>query len=804
MATIRLTPLGISIGVGLAVSLLRSAGAPSGERNLSSSPGKRVVAASVRSGNGAYVREDRERILLGNDLIEFAFDKSRSGALVSANDKRFPALKLCTDHGVLQGEWGVELEGAPSFRSSSTSYLKAEHTPSGGECTLEIHSQGPQATLVQTYSLKRNESYLVCRAEYKNLSPTDVQLKQYRYSLQNVAIGGSVTDNRFLYPPQIFHLMYGKIKDATADYLGRRYIYGSLQQTTKLMLPYAMIYNDTLKECLTIAGMNSRTVVRVGALGGESGSLTSLFDVFKLLRSEQTEALGTVYLAFLKGDWRAGTVAEKRLLMREAGCRPPRTLPRFTRDLVIMADGIPGVDINTFDDLGRALKDYRDAGVTALWIGGKTWFCPYSLKPEGPEGFIPIPQKGYVVPDPTAGGEAGLRRLIGKAHSLGMKLFVWGPTSMAGIALQSDESKTQPDWWVYDKEGKFSNWYPFMAPANPNSPGWRSFFLNNVRRIVKDYGVDGFWLDSSWQDHQLNYRAKDGWYGGPNGAKLSLIDEIVAEAKKVNPECVVMAEGGGIETMSRVDAAYIQAFGIWPTIRPDEVQRFVLAQELNRVPGIRPFGQVCEGLGFYAEMSEEPRQLAENCVDSWIAKTFLVSTLDRVPVYFGLNWGIANLLKEARMKSSAGGAARTGELGAAHIGQEFRDWFDSFRKINKIRAQCPEVREGETLFDCVEVSSASVVHYLRHLGNRDSVILLNADGKPQSVTARIVRPEIMHMGRGKRYRITNLMTGDLLRKADGTDTWSMTDITLKGFSISLRGYEGAVLKIRPAEPKARG
>ena len=108
-----------------------------------------------------------------------------------------------------------------------------------------------------------------------------------------------------------------------------------------------------------------------------------------------------------------------------------------------------------------------------------------------------------------------------------------------------------------------------MAPANPASPGWRDFFKRIVTRAVKDYGIDGFWLDSSWQDHALNYKAPDGWYGGPNGSKVSMIQEIVDTAKDINPEVVTMGEVAGIEYTTRLDIDYLQAFGIWPALKPE-------------------------------------------------------------------------------------------------------------------------------------------------------------------------------------------------------------------------------------------
>ena len=131
-------------------------------------------------------------------------------------------------------------------------------------------------------------------------------------------------------------------------------------------------------------------------------------------------------------------------------------------------------------------------------IGGRTWNCYYDRDPKsGADGFIPIPRDGKIVPSETTGGEPGLKRLVAKADSLGMKLFAWGPTSLAGIDNHSTEAVTKPDWWIYGRDGQLSRWYPSMLPPDANSAGWRQFCISNAGRVIERYGLDGIWLDSS-------------------------------------------------------------------------------------------------------------------------------------------------------------------------------------------------------------------------------------------------------------------------------------------------------------------
>jgi hypothetical protein len=91
------------------------------------------------------------------------------------------------------------------------------------------------------------------------------------------------------------------------------------------------------------------------------------------------------------------------------------------------------------------------------------------------------------------------------------------------------------------------------------------------------------------------------------------------------------------------------------------------------------------------------------------------------------------------------------------------------------------------------------VHFVKTLPGHESIILLNADRVPQTVTARIASPPAFGLSARKKYEIRNLMTGDLVRHASSKTSWSGSEISGSGFTIALDGYQGAVLKIMPAK-----
>lgn len=738
-------------------------------------PGALHAAGITISGDASgelYLLEEENRVTFGNADIEFVFDTAQGGALVQIVDKNSTTTFTFPGQHI-NGQWSIEITPASAFPN----YEGGECSFDENEAVLRLQSSHADGQLTHIYRLKKGAKYLILESIFSNKTDHPVFLGNFRYTLANLAIGESIEDNQYIYPPTWLHFMKGNIADATPDEMNARYIYGYSQSTDKMMLPYAMIFNQASRDTLAMAAVNSRAKVFTGAFGGEAGTLDCRFDHFRMVQPEENIAAGTVYLSALQGGWQQAMQDEKDILIKEAGFRAPAGLPAFVKDLVIVWHGIPGVNVHNYHNLGEKLKNLSDAGVNAVIVGGKLWHCPASGNGEGTIfDYIPIPRDGWVVPAADTGGLDGLKELMNTAHALGMKLFTWGPVSMAGIAREAAEAASKPDWWIHKENGEFNDWYHFMAPANPHSEGWRNFFLNNIEKIVRDYGVDGFWLDSSWQDHQRNYQAADGWQGAPNGAKLELVDQIVAAAKTINPDCVVMAEASGAEFMSRVDIAYLQVHGIWPAVPPEGIQEMLIAQEINRIPRVRPFGQIELGAGFYPELKDEnARRIAQDYADSWIAKTFLTSTLDRIPVYFGLSWDIDLLfLPDANNPNR----------------EKFQRWFDMVARINKVRSENREIIDGETIFGAIETSSPSVVNYLRKEGENVSIIVLNAEKTEQAVTVKISKPEILNIERGKKCTITNLMNGEKQEAAALPDT---------GFPLTLAGYEGAVLKITPCE-----
>ena len=109
-------------------------------------------------------------------------------------------------------------------------------------------------------------------------------------------------------------------------------------------------------------------------------------------------------------------------------------------------------------------------------------------------------------PDPDLGGEAGFKRLIDLAHSLGMHVIPMTSAVAVGFthaeeygfeeAVVTDKygNRLAENWVDWDEDGERDNiWYPI----NLGHPKVRRHFLDRIAELVEEYGIDGIFLDIS-------------------------------------------------------------------------------------------------------------------------------------------------------------------------------------------------------------------------------------------------------------------------------------------------------------------
>ena len=89
---------------------------------------------------------------------------------------------------------------------------------------------------------------------------------------------------------------------------------------------------------------------------------------------------------------------------------------------------------------------------------------------------------------------AGFRRFVQMVHRRGMKVIVY---ASSGYFEQNDPD-FRPEWTAAGDRPLREIYFRYVH-CSPASPGWRSYFLKHLVRILDDYGVDGIYNDLGYR-----------------------------------------------------------------------------------------------------------------------------------------------------------------------------------------------------------------------------------------------------------------------------------------------------------------
>jgi len=727
--------------------------------------------------------ENEKELVIGNSQADFIFAKNgrgiefaniipKDGKAVFAVQDNFMAAWILnfSDAAMIAGNSGCKFTG---FLESYSDRL-----------TLILEKECPTGKITERYSITPDSKFIRADAVFTHTGSKDAHLETVSFNLSNLALGGDIKQNRFIYPPHAFNFLHGEMSEADAKTMNSRYIYGNLMSTDKMMLPYAMIYNKN--QPLTIAMAITKRDAKnfIGVFGGKIGSLCSRSVISKRMTAGQQEVLPSIIISFDRNNWQGAMAAQRDLMLKEYQWKKVRETTADLSEMVILWDGIPGVGVETFEDLAKWMPEYRKIGINALICGGRSWFCYFEKDPSVP-AFIPIPVGGKVIPSVKSGGIEGLKKLRQACIDNNIRMMAWGPVSMSGMDKRADEGNTNPEWFNRKADGSWNKWYDFMIPGNPGNPGWRKFYIDNVRNMIGNYGLQGLWFDSSWQDHRYNFKSPSGYFGESNGNVNSLLREIAENVQQISPDAVLLGETCGIEAHMALDLVYTAMHGIWPAIPAEDVQDMVIAESLCRLPGFRYLGQVTMGLGFAPILGKEKYETAKKYRDSWIARTFLVSTSGCTPVYFGMNWTIGYALKDTQsLNDEKIPEARSARENIARS----KEWVELLKRLNEVRAANIELRQGETIFSAITVSDKRIVNFVRCHEQSRSVILLNAEVEKVDFKVNTADLAALGLESGRKYQITELMSGKVISTMTGDE------LLKNGIDLSLAAYQGVILK----------
>jgi cyclomaltodextrinase len=198
----------------------------------------------------------------------------------------------------------------------------------------------------------------------------------------------------------------------------------------------------------------------------------------------------------------------------------------------------------TFRGVAARLHAIAALGATVLWLSPVTMAAPGDF--------------GYAVADQFQlreqfGGEQEFRALVAAAHRAGLRVlvdFVPNHLSVDSAYFQHMASNGARSpyyrWFDRDSVGEITHYFDWRHLANLDfdNPQVRAYVTAAMRRLVRDFEVDGFRVDASWA---VARRAPEFW------------PQLRAELKRVDPDIVLLAEASAREPYTFAngfDAAY--------------------------------------------------------------------------------------------------------------------------------------------------------------------------------------------------------------------------------------------------------
>jgi hypothetical protein len=187
--------------------------------------------------------------------------------------------------------------------------------------------------------------------------------------------------------------------------------------------------------------------------------------------------------------------------------------------------------LRTFHNLPVLLQEARRLGCNCIYLISY-WQPDYA----GNKGDYEIRT--------DLGGPEAFKDGIAKIHSQGgriilyLEAFIITRTSKVGQAHGMD-------WCMKDASGNPQTYYGnpkyyLMWPAEGS--GWTEYICGVAERLVRDYGVDGFHLDSYGLQWDLkDYEPKH--TGSFNNGAINLVRTMRQRIQKVNPDAIIMLEG---------------------------------------------------------------------------------------------------------------------------------------------------------------------------------------------------------------------------------------------------------------------
>lgn len=193
----------------------------------------------------------------------------------------------------------------------------------------------------------------------------------------------------------------------------------------------------------------------------------------------------------------------------------------------------PGQDNPSFENLPLILEDARKLGANCIYLVDY-WEPTYE-------------NKGDYVPRADLGGPEAFRKGIEAVHKQGGRIIVYLEAFI--VTRTNPVGRQHPEWAMLDENGVPYTYYGrdrFYLVYPGEGSGWADYLISIAEKMVRDYGVDGFHLDSygcqwDWKNHNPRHPGAE----DPqkfNQAAVALVRNMRDRIQKINPDAIVMLE----------------------------------------------------------------------------------------------------------------------------------------------------------------------------------------------------------------------------------------------------------------------
>ncbi|MDR3690514.1 MAG: alpha-amylase family glycosyl hydrolase [Fimbriimonas sp.] len=408
-----------------------------------------------------------------------------------------------------------------------------------------------------------------------------------------------------------------------------------------------------------------------------------------ILKADVPQEIGTVSMLVSPSPYRDALPSLWKW-MDDVGLKVPADRPDWVNGAVIYGFHPGGTIGSGFKDQGgfeaateRLLPDIPRLGATAIWV--------LPIESESPYW----PKDYYALMD-GIGTFDQYRAMVARAHQLG--LHVLQDLVPHGGSPRAVHNIQHPEFMLRKEDGTtFDYWLNDFG-----NPGWQRYIADVARHYVKDFDVDGYRVDACYGSKEPNWspsipysRASLAVMQGGLGMD-SGIRNAVREIKPRDGAILAEVESARHAACSDIQYDFALCYNVLD--RWAEMPAADFASQLQTFLDERQYAYPRGTLLLrHIESHDSLRSQLRFGVEGMHAMYALAAWIDGVPLIYH-NMDIGNTAAIA--------------------------------EINAVRHLRPEIARGEALYRSVQCDTPGVFTCLRHLGSRNSVVVINFNREP--------------------------------------------------------------------------